>query len=136
VDGLDAEVLRRLVERRVSAERQNHLGIADPLLFAGPVARRFDGHQDALRAAGRHVADRLGLTEQTGGHSDDFGLELLEALEGVGAEAVGEDRLAVGVAKDLRHVVAGVVDEAPDAASHPVGIVLQGVVEFGVDLIA
>ena len=122
VDGLDAKVLRGLVKRRVGAERNHHLRLGDPLLLAGPVAGRFHGHQDALRAARGHVADGLGLAEQTGGHGDDLGLELLEALEGVGAEAVREDRLAVGVAEDRRYVVAGVVDEAPDSAAHPIGV--------------
>ena len=102
-----------------------------PRLGAGPVAGGLDGHEDAFGAAGGHVASGLGMAEEVRRHGDDLGLELLEALEGGGAEAVGVEGGGVGLLEDLRDVVAGEVDEGEDLAAAPVGVAGDGFVEAG-----
>jgi hypothetical protein len=116
----------------VSGDREDHLGIGDVAFGAGPVAGGLDGHEDGLGAAAGHVAGRVGQAEEGGGHADDFGFELLQALKGAGAEAVREDGGAVGVTEDLGDVFAGKVDEAPDLATAPVCVSGEGVCDLGV----
>ena len=105
-------------------------------LVAGPVAGGLGRHEDALGAAGGHVADGIVIAEEVGGHGDDLGLESLEALEGGGAEAVGVEVGLERLTEDFGDVIAGVVDEGPELAALPVDVLGGFLLELLVDLVA
>ena len=95
-DGLDAEVVRGLEERRVHGARNHH---PRPLDVGAAVARALDGEQAGLGAAGGDRADRLGRgVEQVGGEADQVVLHLQQARERGRVQAVRagvrRDRLA------------------------------------------
>src|SRR5262245_38199870 len=125
-----------LAEGGVGGKRNDDLGPGDALLGASPVPGGLDGHEDALGTPRGHVAGGFGVMEKVGRHRDDFRLELLEALEGAGAEAVGVEGCAVGLLQDVADVLAGKVHEGEYLAAPPVGIARDGVVEAGPDLLA
>src|SRR5439155_17997423 len=109
-------------ERRVSGDRHDDLGMGNLFLRASPVAGGLNGHEDALGASGRHVASCFWVMEEVARHRDHLLLELLKALEGAWAEAVGVKGGRVGFLQYVRHIVTREVDQRKDLAATPVRI--------------
>ena len=117
---VDAEVVRGLVERRMRARRDHHVGRRDAALLAGALARGLDGHQDALRATRRHEAGgRRRTVEQGGGRADHLRLDLAEAREGARVQRVLVQEHLGGGACDLVDFGTAVVDHAEGSAVLP-----------------
>src|SRR5215831_3264441 len=111
--------------------RRRHAGLLRPRA----VARRLHRHQDALGAAGGHIADGALAVEEVGRHRDHLGLEPLEAGECDAAEAVlGEER-GVRLLGHLEDVLARVVHEAPHPALAPPHVALSCLAEKAADLV-
>lgn len=82
----DAEVVGGFVEGGVGGGGQDHLGGVDTRpVCSGPFAGGQHGHENALCAAGGHVAyDVVVAAEQAGAHGYHFGLKAAQAGEGGG----------------------------------------------------
>ena len=118
VDGLDAEVVRALLERDVGGDRNHDLGLGDPAL-APPLAVDEDRVDQALGAADRHhpagraVRDRVPV-EQAERHRDDLALELRRARVHVALEHVHVREVAIDLREEAEVVLAAVVERARD----------------------
>ena len=106
----DIEVVRGLVERRVRTGRDHHVRFGDSSLGAGALPRGLHGHQDALRATGRHEAGRaLRRVEQRRSRADHLRLDLAEARERQGVERVLVQEELGRRVRDLLHAGSAVV---------------------------
>ena len=84
---LQTEVVAALLERRVSAGRQHHVGCGDAELPAAAFTRRLHRHQDALGATRCHEPGALVAGIQPfADDRDDLGLDRAQARERIGVE--------------------------------------------------
>ena len=124
VDGLHAEVVRGLLKCGVHAEREHHLGLLDVwAIGARPIPRSLDRHQDALTAAAGHGPGDARVPKQVARHSDDLGLEPLQARKRKRVESVLGEVFHERVMQDLEHIIARPIDETERAAVSPVCVV-------------
>ena len=106
------------------------LGLVDP----APLARVQHGHEEALGAAGGHVAGCVAVAaHQPADHGHDLGLEPAQAGKGRGVEAVLGEEGRVGRLGQLVDLVAGVEDQAEHLALPPLHVVAAGGLHLGQD---
>lgn len=99
-----AEVVCGFFEGDVDGAWGDDFGFAgaDFEAASGAFAGGFDGHEDGFCAAGGHGSDDVFVAvEHVGGHADDVGFHLFEALEGHGVEGVFAEEQVVGLFDEL-----------------------------------
>ena len=132
---LESEIVGGFVEGRMRRRGQDDLRLLD--LGPGrssPFAGGQHRHQDALGAAGGHVAGRGSLAaQQVAHHRDDLGFEAPQAGEGGRVKAVLGEEHPVGVLEQSRHVVVGLEYQAEDATVAPIDVSAAGSLHLGQD---
>ncbi len=132
-DHAQPQILRGLVEGRMRADRQHHLGVDHRgAVGSGVIARRLDREHDALGAAARHVAhDLIVAPKQPGQRPNHVLLHAAGARVHVDVEGVLGEKARVGLGGELVGLggelvgrPARVVQAREDATAAPVHVLL------------
>ena len=119
---LDAEEVGALVERRVTALGDDHLGPVDAAFVVVPLTGGQHGAQDRLGAARGHEAGGVRSVQEVRRPGDDLLLDLSEARERRGVQRVLVEIELRGLLGDLVHRGAAVVDHPEGPAVLPADV--------------
>lgn len=91
--GFDIVVSAGFVERDVSSDWQDDIGLGDSSVGLGLISVREHSHQDGFSTSGGNESNGFRVSEELAGHGDDFCLHLTGSGELAGVEGVVENEI-------------------------------------------